>query len=132
MNPSELDIECAIVDLLALDDWRCFKMEHQFSEKKRKSVGENGMPDRLCIRYGFCQYVEDGPAQRAAEVIWLELKRLDKRGKSTKVAQHQKDWHTLERKRGGLVLVAGQDFPASIEGFKEWYKTSGLMRNKIL
>jgi len=37
----------------------------------------------------------------------------------------------LERKRGALTLIAGQDFPATIEGFKAWYIGSGLNRRTI-
>jgi len=127
MKILEKDIERAIVDILTLDDWRCFKMEQQFSEKKTKLIGEKGMPDQLCIRYGFCQYTEEGPATRSVELMWIEVKR-----KGGQAGEHQKLWHLLERKRGALVLVAGYDFPASVDGFREFYKKSGLMRRKII
>jgi hypothetical protein len=66
-----------------------------------------------------------------AEVMWLELKRIDPRGRRTKASQKQKEWHTLERKRGALTLIAGFDFEPTTEGFRTFYKNSGLMRNKI-
>ena len=45
--------------------------------------------------------------------------------------QHQVAWHQRERARGALTLLAGVDFPATIEGFAEWYRASGLMRRAL-
>ena len=124
----ETDVERACVRLLELDGWIVRKQEQNFSKKKKKSVGEKGMADRLCVRYG-------GPPH--AEVLYIEFKRLvpSKRGKvwprSTRAAIHQKAWIAVERKRGALVWLAGEDFPASIEGFREFYRNSGLCRNAI-
>ncbi len=61
-----------------------------------------------------------------AEVLWIEWKKL-----GGKASQHQQDWHTLERKRGALVWLAGVDFPASVEGFLDHYRASGLNRRPI-
>jgi hypothetical protein len=123
----EKDIERTCTDFLACDGWRPFKMEENFSEKKLKRTGEAGMADHLYIRYDcLVEIIFDHPEideRKHAEVLWIEFKR-----KGGKAAQHQKDWHTLERKRGALTLIAGEDFPASIEGFQEWYRGSGLQR----
>ena len=40
------------------------------------------------------------------------------------------NWHTKERARGALTLIAGEDFPASVAGFIGWYQQSGLQRNR--
>lgn len=128
----ERDIEKTCCDLLRADGWVVRKMEQNYSERKKKRVGERGMADVLCIRYSQHSMIED--RCQHCTVLWLEFKRLvpSKRGKvwprATKAAIHQSAWHTLERKRGALTLIAGKDFPASIEGFREWYKESGLMR----
>lgn len=130
---TEAHIEEACTRILELDGWRSFKMEQNFSEKKLKSVGEPGMPDRLYMRPTM-KYPPSLPHSSMAlytEVFWVEWKRL--RGKSpTKASQHQKDWHALARKQGALTYIAGEDFPATIEGFREFYKSSGLMRRQIL
>lgn len=136
MKLLEAHIERAIVDLLELDDWVCRKMEQNFSERKRKIVGEAGMPDRLCIRYLDKARIEFPTASGslvvavlkppAAEVMWLELKSL--KGKH---APHQKAWQAAEMARGALVLRAGIDFEASIEGFAKFYAASGLQRRKF-
>ncbi len=126
LKVSEADIEKAVDDLLQYDGWRSFKMEQNFSEKKRRTFGEAGMPDRLYIRYmprirhWTPTEEEYGPE---AEVIWIEHKRHKGIASAS-----QKLWHAAERKRGALTLIAGQDFEASIEGFISWYKSSGLMR----
>jgi hypothetical protein len=62
-----------------------------------------------------------------AEVLWVEWKRT-RRGKATKATAKQNDWHRDERSRGALTLIAGEDFPATIEGFQAWYRDSGLQR----
>lgn len=120
-------------------------MEATWSEKKRKGVGEVGMADDLFIRY-WSGYRKDAVRDiggipdllTEAQVLWIEWKRLmpSKRGKTwgraTQAAIHQKAWHALERSRGALTWIGGEDFPASIEGFREHYKKSGLMRRNIL
>lgn len=132
LRVSEADIEKTCTELLELDGWRSFKMEQNFSERKVKVTGERGMPDRLYLRYcygpqgvGRCQCgMVEGCA--CSETLWVEWKSAT--GKS---ATHQKTWHETERRRGALVLVAGVDFPASIEGFQSWYRSSGLNRGRI-
>ena len=56
------------------------------------------MADCLYIRYArstVCTLLF-----AVAEVLWIEWKRVDRRGRATKAAQHQRDWHTLERSAG--------------------------------
>lgn len=135
----EADIERTITDFLIAEGWRVFHMEQQWSEKKRKTVGERNMPDVLAIRYwagkvGRIPQLHDQRVNALLlasgnEVLWLELKRLIGK-KVTKPAQGQLDWHREERFRGALTLIAGVDFRASIEGFMDWYKNSGLARRR--
>lgn len=100
-------------------------MEQNFSEKKQRAFGEAGMPDRLYIRY--CSIHNPGwrefRGEVQAEVLWVEWKSL-----KGHPSPDQQLWILDERKRGALVLCAGIDFPASIEGFREWYAQSGLNR----
>jgi len=127
----EAQIERQIAALLRADGWRVRHLEKQWSEKKRKAVGEEGMADMLCIRTArpdpmYCPY--RGHAYMAlAQLMWIECKRI-KGGRTTKASTKQRDWHTLERKYGALTLIAGKDFVASLEGFKAWYAASGLSR----
>lgn len=134
---SEAHIEQTCTQMLELDGWRSLKTDPVSRPQLGKGFGELGMADRLYIRYAnqtqACAKSKMFFSQVLAEVMWIEWKRIRPgRLKATKAAGHQVDWITLERKRGALVLLAGVDFPASIEGFKAWYSTSGLMRNRIL
>lgn len=133
----EKHVEQAIVDYLTLDGWHCRKMEQNFSEKKRKTVGEKGMPDQQCIRYG---YFAAGERPRIcsldarAENLWIECKR--ERGgkigsKAEKARIEQKAWHARERERGALTIILGEDCPATVDGFIAWYAASGLQRRKL-
>ncbi len=131
MKILEKHIEQTSTQLLEADGWRSLKMEQNFSERKRKLVGEAGMPDRLYIRYGLAWgslteriFI---PAWVSAQVLWIEWKRP--KGKFSK---NQEEWHRRERLLGALTMVAGVDFPASIEGFAHWYADSGLCRNPSL
>jgi len=128
----EKDIQRTICDLLRAEGWRVFEFEQQWSEKKRKTVGERGMPDVLAIRYrAAVSHVPTGPLSSREMytdiVLWVELKRIS-RGRATKAELHQLAWHEAERARGALTLIAGVDFPATIEGFRAWYAQSGLAR----
>ena len=80
-GPKEADIERTCTDFLALDNWRSFKMEQNFSEKKQKTVGESGMADHMYLRYLYgyesealctCEMKEDCAC---AQVMFIEWKR---------------------------------------------------------
>lgn len=136
----EKHIEQAIVDYLTLDGWICRKQEQNFSEKKRKIVGELGMPDQQCVRYCDARHSVGMSKQsvnrlRASpELFWIEVKR--ERGgeigsKAEKARIDQKAWHARERERGALTVILGEDCPATVDGFIEWYALSGLQRRNI-
>jgi hypothetical protein len=129
---TEKHLQDACSRVLELDGWRRLKTDPVSRREWGKGFGELGMADDLYIR---CLYrPTDRYIGRAlCQVMWIEWKKVDPRSnsaKATKAAQHQKDWHLLERKRGALTLIAGEDFPATFEGFLAWYRTSGLMRRQ--
>jgi hypothetical protein len=129
----ESSIQQACTDMLLLDGWRVLHTD--LKHLRGMGVQEPGIADDLFIRYwtGCINQIEKTPPYESwAQVLFIEWKRIDPRGLRTKASQKQKDWHTLERKRGALTLIAGQDFEPTTEGFKNWYVNSGLMRNKIL
>jgi hypothetical protein len=130
---SEAQIQEACADLLALDDWR--RIRTDLKRLRGMGVQEPGMADDLFIRYWtgcLNQIAMKPPFDSWTQVLWIEFKKLDKRGKPTKASPKQIEWQALERKRGALVWQAGVDFPATIEGFRDHYKVSGLMRRKII
>lgn len=125
-NPklTEAQFSKQIQDFLALDSWRVLRMEPVSRREWGRGFGEKGMPDLLAIRYGY------NTATRVAglsEVVWIEVK-----AKGGRAETHQINWHTMERARGALVLLAGVDFPAHFDGFAHWYAQSGLLRRKGL
>jgi len=129
----ERDIERTCTDFLALDGWRALRTDPCSDRSRAKGFGEKGMADHLYIRYcdPRISYVQPqtNTIQRAlCQVLWIEYKRMGRNGKPTKAAPHQRAWQTAERARGALVLCAGEDFPATIEGFQDWYRKSGLLR----
>ena len=125
----ESHIEKAATDYLCLDGWRSIKMEQNFSEKKRKTVGELGMADHLYIRYqgrhnrDFASDLPNWP-RAEAEVLFVEYKSA-----SGKLKPAQLQWAAAERARGALVWLSTVDFPPTIEGFQQHYRDSGLARN---
>lgn len=137
----EADLQRTCTQFLEWDGWRALRTSPVSNRARATGFGEVGMADYLYIRY-WAGYrpgrVEDIGNERdllaEAQVLWIEWKRLlpSKRGKTwgraTRAAIHQRAWHTLERKRGALTLIAGEDFPCTIEGFRDWYAKSGLQR----
>jgi hypothetical protein len=130
---SEAEIEAECTKLLEEDGWRSLRTDPVSDRGRGKGFGELGMADHLYLRY-WAGYrpgaVNDltGCYDLLAEcqVLWIEFKRPGEKAK-----KHQVEWHMKERARGSLTLIAGEDFPASVQGFKEWYANSGLMRRKV-
>ncbi len=126
---SEKHIQETCSAYLALDGWRGVRTD--MPHLRGLGVSEAGMADNLYIRYlhdcdGTDCICDKHGATGRAHVLWVEFK---KRG--GKAEQHQKDWHAIERARGGLVWVLGETFPASIEGFCSFYAASGLQRKTL-
>jgi hypothetical protein len=117
---TERHIQETCTEWMALDGWRTIITDPP--HLRGLGVTEKGIPDRLHLRY--LKGMAFKPA--AADVLWIEWKK-----KGGKAMAHQRTWIETERIRGALVWLAGEDFPASIEGFQAWYRKSGLMRIKI-
>lgn len=115
----ESALERQIADFLALDEWTVRHLELNYSERKRKSVGEPGMPDLLCIRYHAKPHW--------ANLLWIECKTPKGRYRL-----EQKAWALRERRWGATVLHMGIDFDASIDGFMAWYQQSGLQCRQVM
>lgn len=125
---SEAEIEAECTKLLEEDGWRALRTDPVSDRTRGKGFGEVGMADHLYMRYAKTIKSIEGIASLTycgeASVLWIEFKRPGEKAKS-----HQQTWHTKERARGALTLIAGQDFPATVQGFSEWYAASGLKRH---
>jgi hypothetical protein len=122
----ELDLARACTDLLALDGWRALKTDPVSKSEWGKGFGELGMADYLYIRYSEVRMPYGNPLYACHEILWIEWKTP--RGRA---APHQHAWREREQARGGLSLIAGIDFNASLEGFAKWYSRSGLQRRSL-
>lgn len=131
---SEANIEQTITQWLALDGWIGLKTTPVSNRARGAGFGGLGMADYQYRRYlygpggavdGVCQCgMREGCA--CCEILWIEFKKL-----GGKAAAHQRDWIELERERGALVLLVGEDCPATIQGIQDWYRISGLMRKQL-
>lgn len=119
---SERQLESYVIDVLLLDGWRVFRTDaqryHREGNSVRHPLGEPGMADLLCLRYGGMDGME--------QVLWIEMK-----APGGSLAPHQERWHAAERKRGARTAICGQDFAASPESFREWYEATGLCMRKL-
>jgi hypothetical protein len=114
---SEADVQQAVVLMLEIDGWRAIRTDPVSDRSRGKGFGEVGMPDYLFIRYGSV-----APSSCTAQVLWIEFKAP---GKGP--LPHQVLWAVTETNRGALVLKVDD-----VDGFREYYKKSGLMRHQIL
>lgn len=126
---SEAHVQQTCIEWMEHDGWRALATDPKWA--RGLGVAEPGIPDNLFIRYfeGERRSPMDVFLSRSlplAVLLWVEFKRID-----GKASVKQTKWHALERSRGGLIWVAGVDFPKTIEGFQEHYRNSGLMRRKI-
>ena len=137
-------IEAEVTRMLVQDGWRALRTDPVSDRGRGKGFGELGMADHLYIRYGvhrgcpqcglnchdfaLCRQCQITPVATPwkSDVMWIEFKSAKGKPKS-----HQIEWHTKERARGALTLIAGVDFPPSVLGFVEYYRKSGLNRGRI-
>ncbi len=138
---SERHIQNTCSEWLVLDGWRRVRTDP--AQLRGLGVSEPGMADDLFIRYdpvSACEFCPDHRGhctncRATAYVLWVEWKRQTggsgKRALFTKAEKakiRQRGWIEAERTCGALVWLAGEDFPASIEGFQQHYIKSGLSR----
>ncbi len=131
---SEASIQDTCAEWLALDGW-LRRIKTDLRHLRGMGVQEKGIPDDCFIRYTPRDEAREfAPGnwtrffdQSRAQVIWIEWKSRD-----GVIGQKQAEWHQLERARGALVVVAKQDFPATVEGFQDWYRKSGLLQRSGL
>lgn len=132
---SEAHIQQTCTEWLELDGWRSLRTDPVRNREWGKGFGELGMADHLYIRYDQHprgKQIKSIWCKEDAEVMWIEWKRIRAgRKKATKTTLQQDNWHAAERARGALTMIAGVDFPATIEGFQDWYLKSGLMRKNL-
>lgn len=141
LKVTEAQIQKTCEDFLNLDGWRALRTDPVSDRSRGKGFGELGMADMLYIRYGLPMLRRNfrgtcADAQSVAQVLWIEYKRQRggncKRALYTRAEKaniHQRAWIEAERERGALVLLVGEDCPATIEGVQAWYIGSGLLRN---
>lgn len=127
-SPLESLIEAECTKILEEDDWRALRTDPVSDRIRGKGFGELGMADHLYMRYDPMDTggtpLAPSPADRSyAQILWIEFKRPGE-----KAQKHQAAWHIRERARGALTLIAGEDFEATVDGFRKWYAASGLRR----
>lgn len=115
----ESAIQRTCEDILRAHQWRIFRLEENYSERKRKRVGERGAPDCMAVKYNGCLQT---PPTGKAQIVHIEWKAA-----KGKPSEAQTAWHAAERARGAFTAISGIDFPASIEGFTLWAKRNGLI-----
>ena len=107
---TEAEMFGQVEDFLQAHGWRIFKMGYGEIHRGGRvvgTVGEVGMPDRLCIRYGAGSY---------AEVIWLEGKRAKSKGDSGgRLRDKQLNWIDNEMRLGATICV-----PRDLDSFAAW------------
>lgn len=134
----ESDIETAIVQAMEKDGWRAFKMEENFSERKRKKTGEPGMCDHLFLRphnQGDPRGPVPGYKTRCynplGDILWWEFKAAKEVRKRAEIlSPKQVQWQMLTKAQGFLVWSAGVDHDATIAGAAQHYLESGLCRRR--
>lgn len=136
----EADIEATCSTWLALDGWTVEHTEATFDRERRRGTGRVGMADTLAMRplfalpYTHCGklvYPKLPPDLRPWDKSQAQVLKIEWKAKNGKLSEAQFRWHLEQSALGLVTLVAGRDFAKTIEGFKAWYRASGLMVNKL-
>jgi hypothetical protein len=118
----ELAIEAECSKLLEEDGWTVWKTTPVSDRRRAIGFGQPGMADITAFRPIRPSYPL-GP--QCCEVLFVEFKTGKQKAKS-----HQVQWHRDMRAAGFVTWIANEDFPATVEGFREHYAQSGMMRRK--
>ena len=111
--------EC--VRFMSEDGWRHLRTDPVSNRSQGRGFGEPGMSDS--------QFSRPALSETARAEGWCQLLYVEFKCGRNKAQKHQIEWATKERARGFLVWIANETFPATVEGFKEFYaEKSGLMR----
>lgn len=125
----EADIERDCTNILIQDGWDALKTNPVSRRSRGAGFGTLGMTDHEFRRPAFtARYTmaHEGPTiaiHALCELLFVEWKSED--GEN---ARHQIEWQDNMRRKGFLVIAAKRDFPATVEGFCNWYENSGLKR----
>lgn len=115
---SEADVVRQVCDFLEAHGWRLFRTgygEIHRAGEARATVGEEFMPDRLCVRYKTGAY---------CELLWIEFKRKKAPGvRAGKLTAGQDNWIQEERARGATCVVVDD-----LVEFLDWYRRQGLAK----
>ena len=129
VRASEASIERTCTDWLKLDGWTIEHTEATYDARRGRGVGQKGMADTLAMRPLSPQL------NRTLLTIFVgcqcQVLKIEWKAKGGQLSDAQRMWHIHQRALGFVTLVAGVDFPKSIEGFKAFYRSSGLMQKGI-
>ncbi len=126
----EAPIQAECIQLLIEDGWWPLRTDPVSDRKRGTGFGAIGFADYTVFRpMRVTQLVplQKMPAGCACEVLFLEFK--SPKGSPSK---EQLKWHRNQRAMGFATFIAGVDFPPSVQGFKEFYRASGLARREGL
>jgi hypothetical protein len=117
---AEAAIEAECTKILEEDGWRALRTDPVSDRGRGKGFGEVGMAD--------AQFSRPATSEVARKAGWCQLLYVEFKTGRNRARAHQIKWHRDERARGFLTWIANEDFPATVDGFREYYASSGLMR----
>jgi hypothetical protein len=119
---SEAELEATCTNILIQDGWEPLKTNPVSRRSRAAGFGVPGMCD---YEYKRPIYIHSLGASvvGACQVLLVEWK-----SEAGENAGHQIDWQESMKRKGFLVVAAKRDFPATVDGFCEWYQRSGLKR----
>ena len=126
----EAPIQAECCKILEQDGWWILRTDPVSDRRRGTGFGAIGFADITAfrpMRVTQLVLIQKFPQGCPCEVLFLEFK--SPKGKPSK---EQLKWHQTQRAMGFATFIAGQDFPASTEGFREFYSASGLQRRGAL
>ena len=118
---SERTIQNTCLDYLKVDGWYHVSLDPP--HMRGLAVHKKGAPDDLLMR-PITELHLKAAFPGCCCALFIEWKK-----EGGKAGEHQIERHRELRALGFVVLVAGEQFPKSIEGFLNWYRGSGLLRH---
>jgi len=106
------------------DGWSVLRTDPVSDRGRAKGFGTPGMADVMFSR--------PAASEEQRKLGWCQVLHVEFKTGRNQATKTQQAWHRDQRAMGFLTWIANTDFPATLQGFRNYYEQSQLMRRSAV